>query len=151
MLAHSCLQSLVAWLHCWLSTLCVDYRLSVLLVFDSSARLVLLLPTTDCCLRWLAHSLSLSSLAGSLTLCLRNSCLKVGMCGRYSQHLVPRFVSALSRVGYWGNVCCVWNVGIHNRVSGNRCIRNHGYLYPVAWWWDRIRLPWQPVTISFLY
>jgi hypothetical protein len=40
---------------------------------------------------WLTDSLS--SPAGSLT--LRNSCLKVGMCGRYSQHLVPRFVSAL--------------------------------------------------------
>jgi hypothetical protein len=44
----------------------VDYQLSVLSVFDSSARLVLLLPTTDCCLRRLAHWPS--SPACSLTL-----------------------------------------------------------------------------------
>jgi hypothetical protein len=54
---------------------------------------------------WLTDSLP--SPAGSLTLCLRRLarwltdftvrkfCLRVGMCGRYSRHLVPRFVSAL--------------------------------------------------------
>jgi hypothetical protein len=67
--------------YCTVTLLTID---SVFSVFDSSARLVLLLPTADCCLRRLARSL-----------CLRNSCPKVGTCGRYSEHLVPRFVSAV--------------------------------------------------------
>jgi hypothetical protein len=114
---------------------------------------------------WLTDSLS--SLAGSLTdwltdSTLQNSCLKVGMCGRYSEHLVPRLVSALWRVGYWGNICCVWNVGIRNHVSGNRCIRNHGYnnvslrrcvavtIYPAVGqqWQSAYR---EPVTILYIY
>jgi hypothetical protein len=56
------------------------------------------------CLRRLARSLSV--FAGWLTdslpapsFTLRKSCLKVGMCGQYSQHLVPRFVSELWQVG----------------------------------------------------
>jgi hypothetical protein len=57
-LARSCLQSLIARLHCWLSTLCVDSWLSV---FDSRARFVLFFRQL-----WL-----LSSPAGSLTLSLR--------------------------------------------------------------------------------
>jgi hypothetical protein len=57
-LARSCLQSLIARLHCGLSTLCVDSWLSV---FDSRARFVLFFR------QWLTDS----SPAGSPTLCLR--------------------------------------------------------------------------------
>jgi hypothetical protein len=53
-LARSCLQSLIAWLHCWLLTLCV-----VGLQFFGSTR------------SSLANYWLLSSPAGSLTLCLR--------------------------------------------------------------------------------
>jgi hypothetical protein len=157
----------------WPSTISVGARLFTV---DSRLSLPLLSPTTDYCLRRLAHRLSagslrqlsrltlfagwladwLSSPAGSLPLCLRwlahclsvfagwlthffftlrNSCLKIGMCGRYSQYLVPRFVSALWRVGYRGNVCCVFTMpssgfilGIanlyhgYNNVSLRRCV-----------------------------
>jgi hypothetical protein len=79
---------------------------------------VTLLTIDPLCLRFfgstrssLANYWLLSSPAGSLTLCtLRNSCLKVGMCGRYREHLVLRFVSASWRVGYWGNICCVFTM-----------------------------------------
>jgi hypothetical protein len=116
-LARVCLQSLIARLHCWLSTLCV-----VGLRFFGSTH------------SSLADYWLLSSPAGSLTdSTLRSSCLKVGMCGRYSEHLVPRFVSALWRVGYWGSVCCVFTV--HRSlwltvagISGVVYIRYLGYI-----------------------
>jgi hypothetical protein len=64
-LARSCLQSLIARLHCWLSTLCVDSWLSV---FDSRAQFVLFFRQllTAVFAGWLTDSLS--SPAGSLTL-----------------------------------------------------------------------------------
>jgi hypothetical protein len=48
-------------------------------------------------------------LAGSPT--VRNSCLKVGMCGRYSEHFAPPFIYAVYEFGYWGNVRCVFHMG----------------------------------------
>jgi hypothetical protein len=104
---------------------------SWLSVFDSTA---------DCCLRRLAHWLdcvSCSSFCSSRVLSRVLSVTveiqpKVAFFGPSRSHPAKPFRNALSRVGYWGNVGCLWNVGIRNHVSGNRCIRNHGYLYPVA-------------------
>jgi hypothetical protein len=84
-------------------------------------------------LRRLAHRLTLCLRRLALWLTpLRNSCLKLGMCGRYSEHLVPLFVSALWRVGYWGNVCCVFTMHSSEFILGiaNRC---HGYRFAVEW------------------
>jgi hypothetical protein len=64
---------------------------------------------------------------------LRSSCLKVGMCERYSRHLSQLFIYALQRVGYWGDVCCPFTMhsGLWLTVA---CIsiavyiRYHGYI-----------------------
>jgi hypothetical protein len=72
-----------------------------LFTVDSRLSLPLLSPTTDYCLRRLAHRLSDSSpvLTGWLSRLtdssLRNSCLKVGMYERYSRHLSQLFIYAL--------------------------------------------------------
>jgi hypothetical protein len=40
---------------------------------------------------------------------LRNYCLKVGEGERYSRHLPQLFIYALKRVGYRGDVCCLFH------------------------------------------
>jgi hypothetical protein len=104
----------------WPSTISVGARLFTV---DSRLSLSLLTPTTD----WLS---------------LRNSCLKVGMCGRYSEHLVPPFIYAVYEFGYWGNVRCVFHMGssgpilgIANRYCGYE-IRNQ-----LSVEWQRHRFP----------
>jgi hypothetical protein len=51
------------------------------------------------------------SLFSPTTTSPRNSCLKVCMCGRYSEHIASPFTHAVYEFGYWGNVRCVFHMG----------------------------------------
>jgi hypothetical protein len=119
-LARLRLQSLIARLHRWLSGLCVDHRLLAVGLL------------TAVFAGWLTDSpakLQTEELTDSVGVGIQP---KVAFVEPSRSHPAQSFRNTLSRFGCWGNVCCVWDVGIRN-VSGNRCIRNHGYLYPVEW------------------
>jgi hypothetical protein len=54
------------------------------------------------------------------------------MCEQYSRHLWQLFIYALQRVGYWGNVCCVFTMHSDRFILGI-ANRYHGYRFAVEW------------------
>jgi hypothetical protein len=68
---------------------------------------------------------------------LRNSCLKVDMCERYSIHLVLPFIYAVYEFGYWGNVHWVFHMGISGPILRTA---SHCYGYEIR---NQLSVEWQ--------
>jgi hypothetical protein len=67
-------------------------------------------------------------------------------------HLAQPFRNALSWVGYWGNICCLFTMYSSGFILGI-ANRYHGYRFAVEW--QRHRIPGnllhrQPVTIIYI-